>query len=70
MSLVQNSNASQTLIEYGIDQNKDKQITYHTIPLAKHKILARFENLGDRFDLGSQIDTKYIDVYLFAEKFW
>lgn len=40
------------------------------MPLGKHKILARFENLGDRLDLGSSQETKYINVYQFAEKFW
>lgn len=40
------------------------------MPLDKHKILARFENLGDRLDSGSQQETKFINVYQFAEKFW
>jgi len=69
-SLVQKANGTQTTIDFGVNLDKNKQITYHIIPLDKHKILARFENLGDKFDLGSQQETKYIDVYQFAEKFW
>jgi hypothetical protein len=47
----------------------DHQITYHPYPLSKNKILVRFINLADRFDLKST-DTKYIDVYKFAETFY
>lgn len=39
-------------------------MTYKLFPLEKNKVLARFENLADRFDPGSTIG--YVDVQEFA----
>ena len=40
-------------------------MTYKLFPLAKNKVLARFENLADRFDPGIS-SVEYIDVREFA----
>jgi len=44
-------------------------MTYHTFALGKNKILVRFTNLADRFDLRSQ-DTTFVNVTKFAETFY
>ena len=44
-------------------------MTYHTFALDKNKILVRFTNLADRFDLKSS-DSTYINVTKFAETFY
>jgi len=44
-------------------------LTYHTLPLSKNKILVRFENLADKFDL-KQMNMPYIDVIRFAKQFY
>ena len=53
-------------LESGKKSNND-QITYFAQPLARNKVLFRFENLADRFDQVNQSDTKYIDVKRFAK---
>lgn len=47
----------------------DTAMTYHTFALGKNKILVRFTNLADRFDLRSQ-DTTFVNVTKFAETFY
>ena len=40
-------------------------------PLGKNKILARFENLADKFDVkGNSTNTKYLNVVKFAQAFY
>jgi hypothetical protein len=44
-------------------------ISYQAYPLGKKRILVRFENILDRFDV-SNSDTKYVDLIKFAQDFW
>lgn len=46
-----------------------KGVSYQAYPLGKKKILVRFENILDRFDV-SNSETKYIDLINFAKDFW
>lgn len=50
-------------------QNSTNFVTYNVRPLAKDKIMVRFENLADRFDPKST-SIKYLDVQNFAKEFF
>jgi len=43
----------------------NNDLTYHTFPLAKNKILLRLENMADRFDHNVS-KVNYVDIKAFA----
>ena len=64
------------MIEFGADKQsinynqESKNLQYQAFPLAKNKILVRFENLADRFDVETSLAIKYVDVRRFARQFY
>ena len=47
----------------------DAALVYRAFPLARNKILVRFENIADRFDGKMAAETRYIDMQSFATQF-
>lgn len=47
-------------------QDLTSQLTYQVFPLKKNKIMVRFENLADRFDVKSNL-TEFLNIRKFAQ---
>ena len=61
----------QSLSEKDLNQSQGdgSEITYHSFPLGKNKILVRFTNLADRFDTFTQ-QNSFVNVTNFAHTFY
>ena len=55
-------------IQYLAEGEKENVVTYHTFPLGRNKILARFENMNDRFDNDETV--QWLDMETFAKSFY
>ena len=55
-------------IDFG--QDKSHSLQYQAFPLGKNKIMVRFENLADKFDIDTAFSIKYFDVKKFTTQFY
>jgi len=52
-----------------LSNKTDNDLTFHTFPLAKNKILLRIENIADKFDYNiSKVNV--VDIKSFAQQFY
>lgn len=52
-----------------LSNKTDNDLTFHTFPMAKNKILLRIENIADRFDYNiSKVNV--VDIKSFAQQFY
>lgn len=48
----------------------DNQMVYKAFPVKRNQILARFENIADKFDSKTAYVNRLIDVKQFAQEFY
>jgi len=48
----------------------DDQMTYRLFPVSKGKVLVRFENMQDRFDLSPKHQNLNVNIYKFARSLY